>query len=151
MKQRQSVTKQKIRLEQQELTKQRNAELRAYRERVKAAKAERVQEQAASEKLHKEKQIDLTREANEAFGVPDEPPDPSDGESKSSEVAPSKPKRTRKRKDPSERTNRRHSKAEETTASPEKQISEQMEDWEQRSADRFERRGDIDKDNDHER
>jgi len=149
MKQRQSVTKQKLGIEQQELTKQRNSELRAYRERVKAAKAERVQEQAATEKLRKQKQIDLTREANEAFGVPDEHRDQSGDETKSSEVAPSKPKRTRKRKDPSERTNRRHTKAEETTTYSENgKVAKQMEDWQ---ANRFENRRDQDNENDHER
>jgi len=152
MKLRQTVTKQQVRLEQQELTKQRNAELRAYRERVKATKVDRVQEQAVTEKLQKQKQIDLTQEANEAFGVPDEPPGQSGGDSKSSAVVPSKPKRTRKRKDPSERTNRRHIKAEKPTASSGKeQAAKQIEDWEDQLENRFERRGDTDKENDHER
>ncbi len=153
MKERQAITKQKIRLEQQELTKQRNAELRAYRARVKATKAERVQELAASGKLQQKKQIDLTREANEAFGVPDEHRDQMSDESKSSEVAPSKPKRTRKRKDPSERTNRRHTKSPVDVGhdKPEEQAAKQIDGWEKLKAGRFEYQQDHDEGNDHER
>jgi len=153
MQQRQAVSKQEIQLQQQALTRERNAELKAYRERLKAAKQERVREQTVLKKRQQEKQLDLTKEANEAFGVPDADLDQSRDESKVPEVVSAKPKRTRKRKDPSERTNRRHTKppTEVDHDKPPEQPAEQIDDWEQFNAERFDRRHDREEENDHER
>ena len=70
MTQRQEATKQAIRLERQTLTQERNAELRAYHARVEAQTHERVQVQVAGGAPETAKVLDLTTEANRAFGIP---------------------------------------------------------------------------------
>ena len=152
MKDRQAATKQAIRLEQQELTRERNAELRAYRERVKALKQQRTQENVDFRNHEQEKQIDLATEANRAFTVPEEHEDHSGDDGQSTSAPNSKPKRTRKRKDPSERTNRRHTKSKEAVAASDKEkVAEQIHGWEEQLKDRFERERDEEKENEHER
>ncbi len=153
MKERQDATKQAIRVERRELTRQRNAELQAYRARVKAQKLDRVQEQLVRETLVATRPIDLTSEANRAFGVPLKQRDQTSRDSLHGPTAePEKPKRTRKRKDPSERTNRRHTQAEKAPdASEKEQAAWQLDNWEEQLEQRFHRQRDKESKNDHER
>ena len=152
MKRRQDQSKQAIRLERRELTRERNAELRAYRARIKAEKHQRVQNQLDREAPNQKQPIDLTTQANRAFGVPAKEQQQSGEDSHSVGTAPKKSKRTRKRRDPSERTNRRHTKAVETPSSSGKQQAAwQMESWHHRSTSRSSDWGDRDADNEHER
>lgn len=152
MTERQEATKQAIRLERQELTRERNAELRAYRARIKAQKHERVQEQVIRKEPTAKQPVDLTTEANRAFGVSEHEQDQSHGDStKGSEPKPDKPKRTRKRKHPCERTNRRHTKVEQAhVASEKEQVAWQMDSWEQKLEERFSEHSE-ETENDHER
>jgi len=151
MKLRQSASKEKLRGEFQRLTKERNLELEAYRERVKKAKQERVQDRAACAEAKKKKEIDLTKEANEAFGVPVQPKEKTE-DSKAPEVVSAKPKRTRKRKHPSERTNRRYTKEKDETPVNDKELAaRQIDGWEERLADRFRRERDRDREGEFER
>lgn len=153
MKERQTATRQAIRLEQQRLTKERNTELQAYRERVKALKQQRIQEQmAARAGQEQSRHIDLTTEANEAFDVSNEHEAHSGDDSKSSVPSSDKPKRTRKRNHPNERTNRRHTKDNEpATASDKDEAAWQIDSWEQQLSERFEHRREREEDNEHER
>jgi hypothetical protein len=152
MKQRQDAAKQAIRLERQALTRERNAELGAYRARVKSLKQERTQEHVAREAPDSKQSVDLTTEANKAFGAPSEEQTQSGDNSKGPGDSPGKPKRTRKRKDASERTNRRHTKdQEQTKATDTEQAAKVIDSWEGKIAERLERRQDRDRDTDHER
>ena len=152
---RQEATKQAVRLERQALTRERNAELQAYRARIKSQKHDRVQEQVARDEPECKQPIDLTTEANHAFGAAAHEQEQSSGDSCTKPISlPSKPKRTRKRKDPSERTNRRHNKGEQDTlsvATDKQQIALQVERWESQLADRFSEGRDRDTDNEHDR
>jgi hypothetical protein len=153
MKERQDTTKQANRLERQVLTRERNAELRAYRARVKAQKQERVQEQLVRETPDSARPIDLTSEAKRAFGVPLKQRDQTGTDGFHGPTAePDKPKRTRKRKDPSERTNRRHTQADKTLDAPEKeQAAWQAKNWEEQLEKRYNQQRGKETENDHER
>ena len=104
MRLRQETTNQGLKQIQKQLTRERNQELKAFRERKRAAKQERVRQQAVHET--QKESIVLTPIANHAFHSSDID-DHSEGYSDESR----KPKRTRRRKDPSERTNRRHNRS----------------------------------------
>jgi len=114
MKRRQAVGRGKLQQEQQKLTRQRNQVLKTYREQVKSEKRMRVAEksQVAAKQLHRASLSDI---ANRAF-APDAKTTQESEEGKSpvkvaeKAKASGKAKRTRRRKNPSERTNRRHTK-----------------------------------------
>ena len=150
MKERQNASKQHIRLQQQELTQERNAELRAYRARGKALKAQRAHDHASRTDLQRQETIGLTRVANKAFSVSSI--ERSGGDSNSIGLTAGKPKRTRKRKDPSERTNRRHTAVEKMVAAPlNDEAAWQRESWDEPVTDGFDRSRKHDKESGHER
>lgn len=103
MRLRQEATSQSLKQVQQQLTRERNQELKAYREREKAAKVERAQQQLVQE--NSTNSIELTPIANRVFT-----PSIVDEHSQGSSDETRKPKRTRRRKNPSEKTNRRHTR-----------------------------------------
>ena len=115
MKRHQIATNAKIQKEQQKLTQERNQVLGLYRERVKHQKRLRVAENV---RLASSKQSDderLSQIANRTFTATVQMGKHSGGSKaplKAAEnTAATKPKRTRKRKHPSERTNRRRTKS----------------------------------------
>ncbi|MAT70104.1 MAG: hypothetical protein CMJ58_11355 [Planctomycetaceae bacterium] len=105
---RQAATWKETRRRQRQLTRERNAQLGVFRKRVKALKRQRVLTRTGANKRPQTAPVDLTKQANPAFRGPGRD-DATDSENTRPKT--DKPKRTRKRKDPSERTNRRHSKS----------------------------------------
>lgn len=137
MKERQAASRQEIRRQQRVLTRERNSELRAYRERVKALKRVRAKERPAPDAQPPQSAIALNGEANAAFR---DPADGGAGDGGDSWLEPGKRKRTRKRQNASERTNRRNIRPfdNDTALPPSQEEAERaVGSWQERLAKRF--------------